>query len=142
MKPSAIDTSSVIPLLLYTAAEADQRPDIFIFVFVIEGAGIFKQDNDPTRRISVAPHLVAIDPHESVVEIVKTVIHEGDIANHNAPGAIDIDVTEGLNREAREPKAVEGRMHPVSPGDVEPVTASLDYAGWHGRRVNILNHAR
>jgi hypothetical protein len=86
--------------------------------------------------------LVAIDAHESVVEVVKTVVNKGDVTYHNAPRAVDVDATKGLNPEAGEPIAVEGRVHPVFLGDVENVIVSLNYTGWHGRCVDILDHAK
>ena len=108
MKPRAIDTTLVtFSLLLDTTADAHQRPNILIFVLVIECAGIFNRDNDTAVRVSVTPHLVMMNAHESVVEFVEAIVHHGDIAYHYATGAVDVDTTKGLNPETGKPIAIE-----------------------------------
>lgn len=143
MKPRAVDTTLVIfSLLLDKTADAHQRPDILIFILVIECAGIFNRDNDTALRVSVTPHLIMMNAHESVVEVVEAVVHHGDVAYHYTPGAVDVDTTKGLNPETGKPIAIEGRVHPVFLRDVQDPIVSLEYTGWHGHCVDIFYYAR
>jgi hypothetical protein len=96
-EPQAVEASMVFALLLYATAEADEGADVLIFVPVIESAGILEWDDDSTRGIGVAPHAVAIDADETVVEVIRTVIYKGNVADNDATRAVDVNGAKGLD---------------------------------------------
>jgi len=141
-EPLAVEASMLFALLLYATADADEGANVLIFVLVIEGAGIFEWDDDSTRGIGVAPHSVTVDADETVVEVIRTVIYKGDVADHDATRAVDINGAKGIDAKRGEPVTIECRVHPVFLRDKESSVAGLNDAGGHSGCIYVLDDTR
>lgn len=141
-EPLAVEASMVFALLLYTTADADEGGDVIIFVPVIEGAGILERDDDLTRGIGVAPHAVTVDTDETVVEVIRAVIHKGDVADNDATRAVDVNGAKGIDGKRGETITIECRVHPVFLGDKESAIAGLNDASGHSGGINVLDDTR
>jgi len=131
-------TGVVLSHLLYATANADEGTD----VLRIDRARVLDGYDDSAKGVRIAPHLLAVDTDEPVVELVWAVVHQGDIADNNMPSAVDVDAPKGFDGKGGKPIAVACRMHPVFFGDKESAISGLDNTGGHGRRINVLDDAR
>jgi hypothetical protein len=76
-----------------------------------------------------------------VVKVARSVVHEGDFADNNAPTTVDVGPPKGLNGEGREPAAFKSGAHPVFLEDsVGP--RQLYYLGASLAQSVIARHAQ
>lgn len=87
------------------------------------------------------PHFVTVDSDKPVMEFVRTVVHEANVADDDTARAVDVDAPEGFDGEGGKPIAVEFSMHPVFLRDKGNAVAGLNDTSGHAGRVNVLDDA-
>lgn len=137
MEPVTVEACTVLALLLDAAADADKGTDLLR----VDCASVIDGHNDSARGISIAPHSVAVDSDKRVMELVRTVVHQRNIADDDPSRTIDVDAPKALDGEGGKPITIECRVHPVFLRDKENTVAGLDDAGRHSGRINVLDDA-
>lgn len=137
MEPVTAITRLVLAHLLHATANADERTN----GLSIYCAGVLDGHNDSARRVCITPHCFVGDADKPVVELVRAIVHQGDIADYDAPRSVDVDATKGFDGKGRKPIAVECRVHPVLLRDKQHAIPRLNNTGGHGRRANVLDDA-
>lgn len=135
VEPVTVETSVVLALLIDATADADEGAD----VVKIDCAGVFDGYNGSTRGVRIAPHFVAVDSDKPVMEFVRSVIHQADVADDDAPRAVDVDSPKRLDGKGGKPIAIEFRVHPVFLGDKENAIVGSNDTGGHAGRTNVLD---
>ena len=133
--PATVDTGVVVVLLLYATANTDEGTDIL----KIDCAGVLDGCNGPARGVGIAPHFPSIDSDKPVMKLVRTVVHQGDIADDNTPRAVNVDAPKGFDGKGGKPITIKCRVHPVFLRDKENSIARLDDTGGHSGRINVLD---
>src|SRR5579872_6151551 len=77
-----------------------------------------------------------------MVEVVRTIVDEGNVTDHDAPSAVDVDTPKCPNRKCSQPVAVECGVHPVFLGNVKDTIPCLNDAGGNHGYFHILYYAR
>lgn len=134
-KPATVEAQLVLATLLDAAANADERADILS----IDCAGVFDRHNDSTGGVRIAPHFVTVESDKPMMEFVRTVVHEANVADDDPPRAVDVDAPEGVDSKWGKPEAVECRMHPVFLRDEENAFAGFNDTGGHSSYVEVLD---
>jgi hypothetical protein len=136
VEPVTVETGVVLAFLLDATADADEGTD----VLKIDCAGVFYGYYDSTRSVRITPHFVAVDSDKPMMEFVRSIVHEADVADDDAPRSVDVDVPEGFNSKAGKPIAVECTVHPISFGDKESAIVRLNDTGGHVGSITVLGH--
>ena len=109
LEPLTVKAELVLATLLDAIFNADERADIL----KIDCAGVFDRHDDSTRRVRIVPHFVTVDSDKAVMEFVRTVVDEANVADDDAPGTVDVGAPEGVDGKGGKPIVVECRVHPV-----------------------------
>ena len=104
LEPVTAVTGLVLAYLLHATANADKGTR----VLRIYRAGVLDGYNDSAKRVCIAPHCVAVDADKPVVELVRTVVHQSDIADDDTPRAVDVDAPKGFDGKG----GMASRFHP------------------------------
>ena len=87
LEPITAATGVILARLLHTTTNADEGTN----VLSIYCAGVLDGYNDSAKRVCIAPHCFAVDADKPVVKLVRTVVHQSDIADDDTPRAVDVD---------------------------------------------------